>query len=128
MSAAPFQILFIVVGELLVSVTMIAAPILLMRERRVNSWIMLVGSALSVTGNVGGPFLKDQLFRSIRDDQWIADNVALASNRLVPLGSLIFAIGLLLHALHRRRLTARIVELEMILSSRNIDVNGASPD
>jgi hypothetical protein len=95
----------------------IAAAVILLKERHSGPILMLVGSAITLLGQIGGAVVQVFLMRTnFRPEsyQWITATSALSS-----LGALLFAIGLLLHALRQRGKANRIAELEMILNSRN---------
>ncbi|MES2921518.1 MAG: hypothetical protein V4819_08230 [Verrucomicrobiota bacterium] len=95
---------------LLIGGLQITAAVLLLREHGSGPWLMLIGGGMTVTGHVaiavarfGSSF---NAYPAIR-----------ALGSFATLGSLLFGIGLLLHALRRRALGNRIAELEAILAA-----------
>ncbi len=93
----------------------ITAAALLLRERGSGSWLMLIGGIVSVVGHVAIPIIVF-FFNSGGSDP-IVSTLFVVLPSFATLGSLIFAIGLLLHALRRRALGSRIAELESILAA-----------
>ncbi len=100
---------------LLIGATQITAAILLLRERHMGPWMMLIGGIIALIGSVGNQLL--WLFRLTSTGSSVA--IVNATSAFSALGHLAFAIGLLLHALRRRALAIRIVQLEAILHSQN---------
>ena len=77
---------------------------------------MLVGSIITVIGQVSRIFVQMIVmpnFSASGNMQWLTATAAISG-----LGGLLFAIGLLLYALHPRGKANRIAELESILNSR----------
>lgn len=95
---------------------LIAASVLLLRERHASAWLMLGGSVTMALGSIASHLMP--LMSNFNGTSQTMQ-FYLAVSALHGLGSLIFAIGLLLHVLHRRGQTARIAELELILNSRD---------
>jgi hypothetical protein len=92
----------------------IAASVLLIRDRGWIPWLMLVGAALSTLGQFSG-LITHFLFPAFsRNSNFMIYEV---SNSVTFLGLLLFSLGLLVYALHRRRQADRVAELEAILAS-----------
>jgi hypothetical protein len=91
----------------------ITAATLLLRERGSGPWLMLIGGGMTLTIHVAVP-LVSRFQNSFNSYPAIFVLTAFAT-----LGSLLFGIGLLLHALQRRGLGNRIAELEAILAARH---------
>ena len=111
----PWFLISIAVGAL-----NITSAIYLLRERHTGPMLMLAGSGIALLGQLGqitGTAIALFGHRS----GFLASPVmsVLAISALSALGSLLFAIGLLLHAVHQRGKADRIAELEAILNSRN---------
>ena len=99
--------------SLLLGGLQITAAVLLLRERGSGPWLMLVGGMISMVGHAALPIVVTDL--NFKGPYW---TVTVLSS-LGTLGSLLFGIGLLLHALQRRALGNRIAELEAILAARH---------
>lgn len=99
--------------RLVVGGSQIVSAILLLRERHVGPRVMLCGGILSLIAGLGHSVLMSGLTpqKTIRFIE--------VGSYVSALGMLLFAAGLLLFALHRRGQSARIAELEMILSARD---------
>lgn len=90
----------------------ITAAVLLLRERGAGPWLMLCGGVISVLGpsvSAIGSLMGGQS----------SEPMVITTSSLRIFGSLLFGIGLLLHALHRRAQGNRIAELEAILAARH---------
>jgi hypothetical protein len=104
-------------ASFIVAALHIAAAVILLKEHHSGPILMLVGSAIALIGQVGSAVLQIVLIRNnslAETIQWITATSAFSS-----LGTILFAIGLLLHALRQRGKANRIAELEAILNSRN---------
>ena len=101
---------------LLVGGLNIATAVILLRERHTGPWLMLAGSAITLMGQASVIVFQFFVIRSRPglNLQWM-----LASSAFSALGALLFAIGLLLFALHLRGRANRVAELEQILNSMN---------
>ena len=105
-------------ASFLAVVMYIASSVLLLRERASGPWLMLAGSALSVVGMLASLAL--QIYVTRVSVTWVRDfydNAILAVASLSSLGALLFAIGLLLHALRQKTKANRVAELEGIIAS-----------
>lgn len=97
----------------------ITSAVLLLREKHAGTWLMLAGGGVSLLGTLVHfvvqmmMVLQPQRMMVELAIKWLTPAGALAS-----LGSLVFAIGLLMHALRERGKASRIAELEAILQSR----------
>lgn len=95
----------------------IASAVLLLKEKHAGTWLMLVGGIVSLLGVLGNFAVQLMMFFRSGDIElavrWLTPMGALSG-----LGSLLFAIGLLLHALRERGKASRIAELEAILATR----------
>ena len=95
----------------------ITSAVILLRERHSGPWLMLAGSATALLGQIASMVVQAFLMQSRSGPPpvaWLS-----ATSSLSSLGSLLFAIGLLLHALRQRGKANRIAELEAILNSRS---------
>jgi hypothetical protein len=102
--------------SILVAGMHIFSSVILLKERHIGAWLMLVGSVVTILGEVGSivvQFVAMRNLGSFGNWQWLTAIAGISG-----LGALLFAIGLLLHALHQRNKTNRIAELEAILNSR----------
>lgn len=90
--------------------------LLLWREKGPGPKVMLAGALMGILGNLSGPVV---LF--LASPGKFNEAAYTAAWSLATLGAMMFTIGLLLHALHRRSLSSRIRELETILASRSQD-------
>jgi hypothetical protein len=91
----------------------ITAAVLLLKERHFSAWLMLAGSCIALIGQMGPMFFR---FVMVSSANFKPEHL-LAISAFGSLGALLFAIGLLLHALHQRSKSNRIQELEAILAS-----------
>ena len=92
----------------------IIASVLLLRERHIGPILMLGGGILSLLAGTG-----TQVMVIIMNHTGnFKTEILTAISALYAFGSILFFIGLLLFALHRRGLAARITELETILNSQ----------
>jgi hypothetical protein len=89
----------------------ITAAVLLLPERGSGPWMMLIGGGMTVTVHIAEPLLA----RLQSSSNPYSAIYALTS--FATLGSLLFGVGLLLHALQRRAQGNRIAELEAILAA-----------
>lgn len=115
MSSSLLSIVPWFLAALLICGLHIASAVILLRERHAGPWLMLAGSAISLVGQAGVMVL--QLF-PLRRNGGIDFQRIQAASAFSALGALMFAIGLLLVALHLRGRANRVAELEMILQSR----------
>ena len=99
---------------LLIGSLQIIASVLFLRERHIGPMLMLAGAILSLLAGIGIRVMV--VYMAPVSDFNPAISPAISA--LGFLGSLLFFIGLLLLALHRRGLAARITELETILNSQ----------
>lgn len=102
---------------ILIGALEIGIAVLLLREQGPGPKIMLGGAVMGLLGHLSGiavMFLMNQTGLTEFNEAALT-----ATLSLTGLGSMAFAIGLLLHALHRRALANRIAELEAILASRD---------
>jgi hypothetical protein len=100
---------------LVIAALHLTSAVILLRERHLGPWLMLTGSAIALVGKVGSMLIPVSLLRrGLIKNEWMLAIAAFSS-----LGALLFAIGLLLHALRQRGKANRIAELEAILNSRN---------
>lgn len=111
----PWILISVVIGAL-----NITSAIYLLRERHMGPMLMLAGSGIALLGQLGqiaGTVVMLFGYRSA----FITNSTMsmLAVSALATLGTLLFSIGLLLHALHQRGKANRIAELEAILNSRS---------
>ena len=97
--------------SLLLGGLQITAAVFLLRERGWGPWLMLIGSGIAVGGSVAFRIMVLVMTSSNKVQ------VYTAVSSLTTLGSLLFGIGLLLHALQRRAQGNRIAELEAILAA-----------
>ena len=91
----------------------ISSAVILLKERHFSAWLMLAGSCIALLGQIGTRVF--QKFLVGPGDFTIEQLLAISA--FASLGTLLFAIGLLLHALHQRSKANRIQELEAILAS-----------
>jgi hypothetical protein len=110
----------ILVGFLITAVNLISA-IALLKQRHMGPRLMFAGACVSISGMIAMIGFQIFLISGItKTNGFMAyQNWWLPISSLNYLGSLLFAIGLLLHALHLRGRADRIAELEAILNSRN---------
>ena len=94
---------------------MITAAILLLRERHFGAWLILAGASVNLLTGIAGYVIPHFLMRIATPDQ--VGQVYQVIAAVGALGSLLVALGLLFHALHRRALHHRIAELERVLES-----------
>ena len=98
----------------------VLAAILLFRERGAPAWMMLIGSILSMAFGLGSRliivFHNAGTFESSFETVIHYANILGAVNAL---GGMLFIVGLVLYALRRRALSARIAELEQIIAAQN---------
>jgi hypothetical protein len=96
------------------------AAILLFRERGAATWMILIGSILSVALGLGSRlifvFHNAGMFGSSFESVIHYTNIL---GSVSALGGLLFIVGLVLFALRRRALSARIAELEQIIAAQN---------
>jgi hypothetical protein len=101
-------------------VLQVLAAILLFRERSAAAWMILIGSILSVAFGLGSRlvifFHNAGTFESSFETVIHYTNILGAVNAL---GGMLFIVGLVLFALSRRALSARIAELEQIIAAQN---------
>ena len=95
----------------------ITSAVILLRERHSGPWLMLAGSATALLGQIASMVVAIVLMRTHSGSPPFACITAASS--LAYLGALVFAIGLLLHALRQRGKANRTAELEAILNSRH---------
>jgi hypothetical protein len=106
--------------SLLYGAMQITASILLLRERNVGPWLMLAGSVITIVGH-----FTSQMFVFFMNSGGRIGTVSSLTTMMSiasgvgALGSLLFVIGLLLHAFSRRGMANRIAELETILAERH---------
>ena len=98
--------------SLLLGGLQITAAVLLLRERGCGPWLMLIGGGISVVLPVALQILSRVLSPNNMP-------IYMVISAFGTLGSLLFGIGLLLHALQRRALGNRIADLEAILAARH---------
>lgn len=96
----------------------LASAVFLMKEKHGGIWLMLAGGILALLGSLGSLGILISMFMNLgipihRIGEWTTPVAALSG-----LGSLMFAIGLLLHVLRERGKGQRIAELEAILAAR----------
>lgn len=103
-------------SSLLIGGLHVTSAAILLRERHTGPWLMLAGSAIALVGQTSAKVM--QFFLDRRSD--LDFKLIFASTALATLGALMFAIGLLLYALHQRGKANRIAELEAILNSRDL--------
>ena len=96
--------------SLLLGGLQLTAAVFLLRERGSGPWLMLIGGSISVVLTVALQILPLVLSPNNMPTYLVISAFA-------TLGSLLFGIGLLLHALQRRALGHRIAELEAILAA-----------
>jgi hypothetical protein len=120
MSAAPVNLLQFawLAFALLFGGLQITASILLLRERGIGPWLMLIGAVISVGGHVASQVFVVFFLNSGRLGIGSRGQILSVISGFSALGSLLFVGGLLLFALTRRSLAQRIAELESILQSR----------
>ena len=98
----------------------VIAAILLFRERGLAVSIMLAGSILYGVAVLGSRLIlvlsNAGIFELNPTNMMRNFNIL---NTVSALGGLLFIVGLILYALRRRALSARIAELEQILASQN---------
>ena len=116
MTNSSIPILWMLTSLLTTSVLVISA-VLLLREATPGPWLMLAGSSISLLGVLGNAIVLHWLSRWLDMASgtfaWFT-----AISAFSFFGYLLFAIGLLLHALSLRGRADRIAELEAILRSR----------
>lgn len=110
LSILPWLFTSIIVG---VGGLNIASALILLKERHSSAWLMLAGAIISVMGNIGAMIAQVFMMNSVT----FKVEFLIAISSFTYLGGLLFAIGLLLHALHQRSKSNRIQELEAILAS-----------
>lgn len=91
----------------------ITSAVILLRQRHISAWLMLAGSCIALIGETG--VMVFQYLMASSGNFKIENLVAITT--FASLGTLLFAIGLLLHALHLRSKSNRIQELEAIIAS-----------
>lgn len=98
----------------------VLAAILLLRERGVAVSILLAGSILNGITVLGSRLILVLSNAGIFElnPTTMMRNFTLL-NSVSALGGLLFVVGLMLYALRRRALTARIAELEQIIAAQN---------
>lgn len=109
------QIIWMLATLLVVSVQIMSA-VLLLREKHIGPWLMLIGSMMSLLSGLASHVFS--VFYSHR----VTFDLSTFYNALSAFGYfsyLVFGIGLLLHALRQKGRADRIAELEAILHSRN---------
>ncbi|NNC89104.1 MAG: hypothetical protein HKN82_11650 [Akkermansiaceae bacterium] len=118
MSSSPMTIMQIawIITNLTVSVLMITASILLLRERHICAVLLLIGSCLSGLSGLASHLVVPLLTRVSSPDQ--IGQIFAVIGGIGGIGWLLLAIGLLLLALNRRSQRHRIAELEQIIASR----------
>ena len=90
---------------LLIGCTQLAASVLLLKERHPGPWLMLAGAVISTLGGATSHALVIHAnLRGTFDAHNILPKLLAALSVVSALGMLAFAIGLLLHACHRRTL------------------------
>lgn len=98
----------------------VLAAILLFRERGAASWMILIGSILSLVFGLGSRlviiFHNAGTFVSSFETLLHYTNILGAVSAL---GGMLFIVGLVLYALRRRALATRIAELEQIIAAQN---------
>ncbi len=98
----------------------VLAAILLFRERGAAAWMILIGSILSMAFGLGSRlvvvFHNAGRFGSSFETLIHYTNILGAVSAL---GGMLFIVGLVLYALRRRALAARIAELEQIIAAQN---------
>lgn len=106
---------WILVSIIVTALNVISAVVLL-RERHLGAWLMLAGSATYLLGQFGS-FVVQIAFMT--GNRLAVGNMQfmMAFPAVSALGSLLFAVGVLLHALHQRAKANRITELEAIIAS-----------
>lgn len=96
----------------------VLAAIMLLKERHAGPWLMLGGALITLLGHGGTQCLV--FLANLRG--WFGSSrfgiefptLITAISSLGAFGSLLFTVGLLLFAFHRRGLAARIAELEQV--------------
>jgi hypothetical protein len=121
--ASPASSLMGLITSIAIGLVLIAASALLLKERSAGPWLMLLGSIATLVGKS-----TPQTIRLIMDAADSVEGVSPAIEDLMyksvwawlaVLGGIFFALGLLLIAIRRRRLEARIKELETIVERRS---------
>lgn len=110
LSFIPWFLLYFVTAAL-----QITAAVFLLKERHMGALLMLVGGIVMLLGQLGNFALSFALMMG----RFGSPNtlVFTAVSAVAGLGCLLFAIGLLLHALRQRSKANRIAELEAIIAS-----------
>lgn len=112
-----FLVPWMLMGIVIVGLNL-ASAVLLMKEKHGGTWLMLAGGILALLGSLGSIGIQISMFMNLgvsihHIGEWLMPVAALSG-----LGSLMFAIGLLLHVLRERGKGQRIAELEAILAAR----------
>jgi hypothetical protein len=100
---------------LLISGSLLAASVLLIREGGPGPKLMVCGAVFSLLA----PVVARTMVFWMNHQGSFDGNFYLATVSITTVGPLLFAIGFLLFALGRRRLAGRVAELESILSARD---------
>ncbi len=108
LSIAPWFLTTFIIGGIYIT-----TAVILLKERHFSAWLMLAGSCISLLGQIGSMAISFNLMNSGKPNF----EFIIAISGFSYLGALLFAIGLLLHALHLRGKSNRIQELEAILAS-----------
>ena len=106
--------------NILISILQVIAGGLLFRKRSPESWMILVGSILSGIFVVASHLVF--ILQSNGIIEWTSEAIMLRVNLIsavAALGGMLFITGLILFAIRRRSLTARIAELEQIIAAQN---------
>jgi hypothetical protein len=98
---------------LLLSAAQIVAAVLLLRDRGAGPLMMLIGSVMSLIGGCASHLVWIVLHRPFETLRVVGS----VASGIGGLGSLLFVAGLLIFALQRRALQARIAELERVAGS-----------
>lgn len=100
---------------LIVAVLQITAAVILLKDRHMGAWLILTGAVTLFLPVLGSNILMFVLNKGNVSLDLISA-MARSIGTLSFLGSLLIALGLLLHALRQRAKANRIAELEMIIA------------
>lgn len=90
--------------SLMIGALQVTAAIVLLRERGMAPWMMLIGSVIGVVSGVGSSVFAVVLSRQVPTG---VGSILMAMSAFAWGGHLLFSIGLLLYALQRRLLAGK---------------------
>lgn len=104
---------FVISG--MVAALNITSAVVLLKDRHIGAWLMLVGSGVSLLGLLG--HFSMQIAMLLRTGDPERFKLFTVMSAFSYLGAVLFSVGLLLHAFYQKSKANRIAELEAIIAS-----------